>query len=124
MSIDLPPDILPETIAASTTVLAVRLKEMEPNFLLFQPIIKYDGVEAELDDMEIQAFDNEHLKIIERDADQEAFLKNTIKNLHPKFETQGNLQFFYLTFTNALSANWFFNTVKVLSDNNIEIYGQ
>jgi SNF2 family DNA or RNA helicase len=124
VSIDLPPDVLPETVAASTTVLAVRLKEMEPNFLLFQPIIKYNGVEAELDDMEIQVFENEQLKIVERDLEQERFLKDIVKNLHPKFEMQGNLQFFYLTFTNALSANWFFNTIKILSENNIEIYGQ
>jgi SNF2 family DNA or RNA helicase len=124
VSIELPDDIIPKTVAPNTTVLAVRLKEMEPNFLLFQPIIKYNGIEAELDDQDIEIYQNNKLEIIERDVDQETFLKNTIKDLHPKFENQGSLQFFYLTFGNALVKNWFFDTIKFLSENNIEIYGQ
>jgi SNF2 family DNA or RNA helicase len=124
VSLDLPEGILPETIAASSTILAVRLKEMEPNFLLFEPIIKYNGIEATLDDDEIEVFHENKLQIVERDLEQELFLKNTVQSLHPKFESQGNLQFYYLTFVNALAKNWFFDSIKILTENNIEIYGQ
>lgn len=124
VSIDLPEEILPKSVAANSTVLAVRLKEMEPNFLLFQPIIKYDGIEAELDDAEIEVYHDNQLKTVNRDLEQEEFLKNIIQGLHPKFENQGNLQFYYLTFATALTKNWFFEAIKTLTEHNIEIYGQ
>lgn len=124
ISIELPAAATPVLLIPNTTKLAVRLKEMEPNFLLLQPIIKYNDVEAELDDEDIEIFDGEKLSIIKRDAELEIKLKEIVQSLHPNFATQENQSFHYLTFPTALIKGWFFDALKTLTENGIEIYGQ
>jgi SNF2 family DNA or RNA helicase len=124
ISVELPAIATPTLLVPNTTTLAVRLKEMEPNFLLLQPIIKYNEVEAELDDEDIEIFDGEKLSIIQRDDELEKHLKEIVQNLHPNFATQENQSFHYLTFPTALTKGWFFDALKTLTENNIEIYGQ
>ena len=124
ISIELPAIATPTLLLPNTTTLAVRLKEMEPNFLLLQPIIKYNEVEAELDDEDIEFFDGKKISIIQRDEELEKHLKEIIKNLHPNFAAQENQSFNYLTFTTALEKGWFFDALKTLAENGIEIYGQ
>ena len=124
ISIDLPEEIMPVTITPVQCTLAVRLKEMEPNFLLLQPIIKYDSTEAELDGEAIETFAGNQLQVIERDDEKEKYLRNTIQNLHPNFANQHQQTFFYLSFANALAGGWFFDALKTLAENNIDVYGQ
>ncbi len=124
ISIELPAIATPVMLVPSTTTLAVRLKEMEPNFLLLQPIIKYNDVEAELDGEDIEIFDGEKLTVIQRDDEMEKQLKEIVQNLHPNFATQENQSFHYLTFSTALVKGWFFDALKTLTENDIEIYGQ
>ncbi len=124
ISIDMPEEEKPATLKAENTTLAVRLKEMEPNYLLFQPIIKYGEIEAEIDDQDVEIYIDGKLQLIGRELDKEQFLVETIQNLHPKFADQSNLQFYYLPFSKALEKGWFFEALKKLAESNIEIYGQ
>jgi uncharacterized Zn finger protein len=124
MSMDLPEAILPETITPAEVSFAVRLKEMEPDYLLYQPVIMYDDVQAILDGEEIQFLKGEKEIIILRNPDQENKLKQAIQNLHPIFATQKNNPFYYLTFSQAIKDNWFFDSIKKLTDENIAVFGQ
>ncbi len=124
IGLELPPASAPQILDASHTSFAVRLKEMEPNFLLFEPIIIYNDKEALLDGEDIELFDNNELNIINRDEEKELFLKQTIENLHPKFAEQSEEIYYYLTFKEALEKGWFFEAIKKLKEENIEISGQ
>ena len=124
IGLELPPETAPQIIDAAQTTFAVRLREMEPNFLLFEPIIKYNDKEALLDEQDVELFNNNELIIINRDAEKEIFLKQAIEHLHPKFAEQSEEIYYYLTFKEALEKGWFFDAIKKLKENNIEIYGQ
>ncbi len=124
IGLELPPASAPEIINAESTSFAVRLKEMEPSFLLFEPIIKYNEKEALLDGEDVELFDNNELIIVNRDQEKERFLKQTIENLHPNFSEQTEEIYYYLTFKEALDKGWFFEAIKRLKENSIEIYGQ
>ncbi len=124
IGLELPPASAPQIIDATQTTFAVRLKEMEPHFLLFEPIIKYNDKEALLDGEDIELFENNELTIINREEEKEIFLKQTIENLHPNFVEQTEEIYYYLTFKEALEKGWFFDAIKKLKEENIEIYGQ
>ena len=124
IGLELPVQSAPQIKAASTTSFAVRLKEMEPHFLLFEPIIKYNKKEALLDGEDIEIFENNELTIVNRDEEKEQFLKLTIESLHPNFAEQTEEIYYYLTFKEALEKGWFFDAIKKLTENNIEIFGQ
>lgn len=124
IGLELPPASAPQITDAAHTTLAVRLKEMEPNFLLFEPIIKYNDKEALLDGEDIELFDNNELTIVNREEEKEIFLKEVIENLHPNFAAQREEIYYYLTFKEALEKGWFFDAIKKLKEENIEIFGQ
>ena len=124
IGLELPIESAPQTKDASTTSFAVRLKEMEPHFLLFEPIIKYNNKEAMLDGEDIEIFEDDKIIIVNRHEEKEQFLKQIIENLHPNFAEQTEEIYYYLTFKEALEKGWFFDAIKKLTENNIEIFGQ
>ena len=124
IGLELPTASAPQLIDAANISFAVRLKEMEPHFLLFEPIIKYNGKEVLLDGEDVELFDNNELIVVNREEEKETFLKQAIENLHPNFAEQTDEIYYYLTFKEALEKGWFFDAIKKLKENNIEIYGQ
>ena len=103
----------------------VFLKELN-NFLLLQPFVAYQNNKVPLFSNEAILIEDEtgSLQNLERDELVELQFKNNLLELHPKFESQINHGFFYLTLTELLKGGWFFDAFEKLKDLNIEIFGQ
>jgi len=103
----------------------VFLKELN-NFLLLQPFATYQNHKIPLFSNEAVLFENEegNLQNFERDELIELQFKNNLLELHPKFESQINYGFFYLTLDELLKDGWFFDAFEKLKDLNIEVFGQ
>ncbi len=104
--------------------LKVYLKELD-NFLIFQPAVNYNGTEVELTggDAFWQQSDEALIKI-NRKQEQEQFLEDTLRSLHPNFQKQLNNDYFYLAAGDFMKDHWFLDAFQMLRDNGIEVYGQ
>ena len=104
--------------------LRVYLKELD-NFIIFQPAVDYNGTEMELDGGEAFWTQSEDtLFKINRNPEQEKYLENTLGSLHPNFQKQFNIDYYYLPTEELMKNHWFLEAFQTLRDNGIAIYGQ
>jgi len=103
----------------------IYLKEMS-DFLLLRPFVQYGEHQVELfSEQDIITIDeNENLIKTERDKLAELQLQNILTNLHPKFESQIDRGFFFLTVNELLKDGWFFDAFEKLKEQGFEIFGQ
>lgn len=101
----------------------VYLKELD-SFLLFTPVLDYDGTEVEIDGRsEILKENGKQLIKILRDEPFEENFKKLMSTLHPNFEGQINKHYYYLPFDEILKDDWFFSAFEKIRENKIEILG-
>jgi len=115
-----------ETSAVDTNAKPqVFLKELN-NFLLLQPFVAYNDFKVPLfsDEAILYEDDKGGLQNLERNELAELQFKNNLLGLHPKFESQINHGFFYLTIDELLKEGWFFDAFEKLKALNIEVFGQ
>ena len=124
IEIELPSQFVPETIPAEVFEKNIRLSDLAPDFLLIEAFFKYNDIDVLQGTNQIEKTENGHTFIINRNVEEEQKHIHYISTLHPKFIAQINRGFFYLKFSEALQNNWFFDTVKMLEENGVAVYGK
>ncbi len=123
-SIEIPEDLLPESHNASQKTKAVTLKELEPNYLIIEPLIMYDDIQVGLFDEDPFILVDGKTKTISRDFELENEFNQFLKNLHPDFENQNENSYLYLPIQKVIQNHWFFDFYKALEENNVTVFGQ
>lgn len=105
----------------------VYLKEDKDNFLIV-PAFMYeqDGqlFESEMDKSKMVTLeDSDGNVLIERDIETENAIEEGLRALHPDFEEQRDLFYFYLPHEKLLEGNWFFTAFDYLKTEGFEILG-
>jgi SNF2 family DNA or RNA helicase len=122
-SVDIPDDLVPEKIQPILTQKAVRLKEVEPNFLIIEPFMIYDGDQTSIYDDEAFTVKEGKTAIIDRDLEEEAAFDLFLQNLHPDFAEQKNYSYFYLSVPKVIQKQWFFDFFKKLNEKDVQVFG-
>lgn len=123
-SIDIPEDLIPKLVIPNNTKRAIRLKELEPNYLIIEPFMIYDEAQIVLLEEESFVLRDGKTVLLDRNLDQEKEFEILVKNQHPDFESQENNSYFFLPISKVIQNHWFLDFFKTLADNSIEIYGQ
>jgi len=100
----------------------VYLSEQE-DFITLQPAIEYKNEQYQLLTSQFieEEKDGKFYKI-ERNQELETSFLEEIKVLHPSFEYQDE-NFFYLTINDFMDKGWFLDTIDVLKEKGIEVFG-
>lgn len=123
-SIDIPEDLIPETHKSTTVQKAVRLKELEPNFLIIEPFMIYDNNQIGIYDDDSYILIDGKTTLVDRDFELEKDLESFIKKLHPDFEEQTENSYFYLPIQKVIQNHWFLQFYKDLDENGVTVFGQ
>ncbi|WP_417265102.1 SNF2-related protein [Brumimicrobium sp.] len=99
----------------------VYLSDEEGQYVVLQPLVKYDESLVSPGTKEKLWEDKKALTYKERDEDFEAEFLAEFKALHPQFERQSN--YFYLTVEEALESMWLMETLDKLKNKKIRIFG-
>jgi hypothetical protein len=105
----------------------IYLKEAS-DALIIHPVVEYDGIEIELDEIPIHSFfDGEKMIEIERNVDLEDEFKALLEGLNPTFEDQrfhyDDGSYFWLEYHNFLENAWFLDFFEQMQAENIEVFG-
>ncbi len=113
------------------------VKEYMEKYLMLLPQVDYSGLvldvnrhETELwvKDPDVWAGEGQELKtsgqvVLVRDKAAETAFYERLRPLHPTFARQLQNDFFYLPFDQVMEGNWFINTLRLLAEENIPVYG-
>lgn len=122
--IEIPDELIPKITNPQKIEKAVALREIEPNYLIIEPIVIYDDVQFKIFDDNNIIYKNEVSQILQRDNEFENEFENEIRGLHPDFEHQNEQDFFYLPIKKVIQNHWFFDLFKTLEENKITVFGQ
>ncbi|MBX7183455.1 MAG: SNF2 helicase associated domain-containing protein, partial [Bacteroidia bacterium] len=121
--LNLPEKVITKSEGSSFKPL-VYLAELNNTHLLLTPVFRYGTTLVERDGRTtIWAKNSKKFSIIERDLEKEDDFFKAVQNLHPKFETQKNREFFHLLFDDALEGGWFFNLFEQLKSLGADVLG-
>jgi non-specific serine/threonine protein kinase len=113
------------------------VKEYMEKYLMLLPQVDYNGLvldanrhETELwvKDAGIWAGEGQDLDtsgqvVLVRDKAAETAFFERLRPLHPTFARQLQNDFYYLPFEQVMERNWFINTLRLLAEENIPVYG-
>ncbi len=126
-SLDIKLDLKIENKSFESFEHSLYIKEEEES-LLFIPTFQYES-EGEKYEFEYDGryskiiYDNDTLKIYERNIPAERDVYEYIQSQHPAFEYQGNQEFFSLGFEEVLENGWLFGFYENLREKEIKVYG-
>jgi hypothetical protein len=101
----------------------VYVSELNENFLLIKPKWLYADHEVEDGEEEETRIEGEgRVWVIRRKKEEEAKLKEVLRELHPKFGGQEN-GYFYLNFKEALEKRWFLTLYRRMQEMDIPVLG-
>ncbi|HET6255557.1 MAG TPA: DEAD/DEAH box helicase [Puia sp.] len=101
----------------------VDVSELNENFLLIKPKWLYADLEVEDGGEEETRIEGEgKVWVIRRKKEEEAKLKDMLRELHPKFGSQDN-GYFYLNFKDALEKRWFLTFYRRMQEADIPVLG-
>lgn len=123
-TIDIPDELLPKYVSCEKIEKAVRLNELEPNFLLIEPIMIYDDHFINLLGDNTQEFDYAASAVLKREHTLENDFLTLLKSLHPDFASQEGRDFYYLPIQKVTKNHWFLDFLKTLEENQVEVFGQ
>jgi SNF2 family DNA or RNA helicase len=122
--VEIPDELFSCKVKPKNKKKSIRLKELEPNFLLIEPFILYDDIPIKVFDSDNLITKGDEIFYIERDYNYEAEFIEFLKNLHPDFKNQDKGSFFYLSISQVIKQKWFFHFYKTIDDNEIDVFGQ
>ncbi len=101
------------------------LSEHKNKYLLIRPVIRYGTIYVTrlMKGNRIVFENKDRYYSTERQTEKEKVFFDLIESLHPDFPDQ-NQDAYFLSFSNALADNWFFNAYHRLTENNIGVFGQ
>ncbi len=101
----------------------VYLSELNEKFLMISPKWLYGDYEMDNDQDEITTMETiDGLLNIERKPIEELKLVESLRRLHPSFQSQNN-GYFYLHFDEVMKKNWFLKMYQELQEMDIPIFG-
>lgn len=111
-----------EPVEEENTSFQVYLSDAdEGEYLVFEPIMKYDEHLVKPNSFEKIWVNETALVSLKRNKEDEEKLVTLLQNLHPSFET--NTESFYISAQDAMEDLWIMNAIESLKENNVEVYG-
>lgn len=103
------------------------LKETE-DFLLFQPIVNYNGQQLELDGSSEWVIEKEgEVTRMARNVEFDQSFNTLMQTLHPDFTQQAteitNGLYYFLNYEEVMENEWFLDAFEKLEKNSVEIFG-
>jgi len=124
VDVDIDEIFSPKIEVANTFEKNIRISDLAPDFLLLEAYFKYNELDVTQGTNQVETVVDVQTIIIDRNIPEERGHIAFLSTLHPKFPSQINRGFFFLKFSEALHNNWFFDTMKLLEENNIKVYGK
>ena len=101
----------------------VYLSELNEKYLMLSPKWLYGEYEMDNDQDEVTTMETlDGIMNIERKLTEEMKLVESLRNLHPSFQSQNN-GYFYLHFDEVMKKNWFLTMYQELQEMDIPIFG-
>lgn len=95
----------------------VRLSELNESNLMIRAEFIYEEEVIEYDDdARLVVEQNEKIKIIQRNKEEEKKLYEYLRTLHPSFAKQNNNLFYYLPFAEVMKGGWFITMMRKVQE--------
>jgi SNF2 family DNA or RNA helicase len=102
----------------------VRLSELNESNLMIRAEFLYDGEVVDYDrENKLVIEENDSVKIVERDKEEEKKLHEYLRAYHPSFANQRNNAYYYLPFVDVMKKGWFINMMRKVQEDGYSIHG-
>ncbi len=117
-------DKLNTELITPTVQSRVRLSELNESNLMIRAEFIYEEEVIEYDDeARVVVEQNEKIKIIQRNKEEEKKLYEYLRTLHPSFAKQNNNLFYYLPFAEVMKGGWFISMMRKVQEQGYSIHG-
>lgn len=134
--LEVPDELLMKKVSFSP-VPRLLVKEYMERYLMLLPQVDYNGLVLDVNrhepelwvkDSEEWSGQGQHLTtsgqvVLVRDRAAETAFYERLRPLHPTFARQLQNDFYYLPFEQVMERNWFINTLRLLAEENIPVFG-
>ncbi len=102
----------------------IRLSELNESNLMIRAEFIYEEEVIEYDnELRIVVEQNEKIKIIQRNKEEEKKLYEYLRTLHPSFAKQLNNTYYYLPFADVMKGGWFISMMRKVQEQGYSIHG-